>query len=77
MRTKSFDCVELQHRGAALIQKQLMGLTLEEQLEFWRKQTDILRQQQQAAREKMAERPTTPPRAKSKSRRDSKSKRAA
>ncbi len=77
MKNKAFDCVELQHRGAALVQEQLKGLTPEEQLEFWRKQTEALRQQQQIAREKAAKQTLTRPRASAKPRRTPKSRRAA
>ncbi len=60
MKNKSFDCVELQHRGAVLIQEQLKGMTIQEQLEFWRKRTEELRKLQEAAQAQMAQRKKKP-----------------
>lgn len=47
MKTKTFDCVEMKRRGAELVQQRLAGMTPEEQLEYWRQQTDELRREQQ------------------------------
>ena len=33
---KSFDCVEMKHRGAAIVQARLANMTREEQLAYWR-----------------------------------------
>jgi hypothetical protein len=42
------DCVEMMHEGAALVRKEIEGMTLEEQLAYWRKGTeDLLRRQAQ------------------------------
>lgn len=46
MKTKAFDCVEMKRQGAALVQQRLAGMTRQEQLEYWRQQTDLLRQRQ-------------------------------
>jgi hypothetical protein len=54
MKNKSFDCVEFQDRAGERIYEQIKGMTIQEQLEFWRKQTEILRRNQQAARGQMA-----------------------
>jgi len=35
-RTKTFDCVEMMHRGALRIHETLKGKTKEEQLAYWR-----------------------------------------
>ena len=43
MKTKTFDCVEMKRIGAAHVQKELAGLTPQQQLEYWRQQTDQLR----------------------------------
>jgi len=48
MKTKAFDCVEMKRRGAALVQEKVAGMTPEQELEFWRQQTELLRQQQKA-----------------------------
>lgn len=50
MKTKTFDCVEMKRRGARIIQKKLAGMTAEQQLAFWREQSEELRRRQQAAR---------------------------
>ena len=50
MKTKTFDCVQMKRRGAARVQQQIANLTPEQELEFWRKQTDTLRRRQQEIR---------------------------
>ena len=50
MTDKPFDCVEMKRRGAEEVQRQITGLTREQELEFWRKQTDKLRERQARAR---------------------------
>lgn len=49
---KKFDCVEMKRRGAARVQAELAGMSREEQLEYWRKQTDDLLELQRRAIEK-------------------------
>ncbi|MCL5104233.1 MAG: hypothetical protein M1133_08975 [Armatimonadetes bacterium] len=39
---KSFDCVDMKHKGAAKVQARLAGMSREEQLEYWRVRTDEL-----------------------------------
>jgi hypothetical protein len=48
MTERPFDCVELQHRGAALIYEETKGMTIAEELAYWQRCTAELRQQQQA-----------------------------
>lgn len=43
MKTKAFDCVEMKHRGAQRVQDLLKQMSLDEQLAFWKKETDALR----------------------------------
>lgn len=45
MKNKSFDCVEMKRKGAETIYKKMAGLSLEQQLEYWRKGSASLRQQ--------------------------------
>jgi hypothetical protein len=52
MKTKEFDCVEMMHAGGARLQRKLRGMTLEEQMAFWRQSSRELRRRQQAARRK-------------------------
>lgn len=50
MKAKTFDCVELQHRGAEKVREQTKGVTLEQELEFWRERSRMLRQRQEIAK---------------------------
>lgn len=43
---KKFDCVEMKHRAARIIQKRISKLSREEELEYWKTQTRELREQQ-------------------------------
>ena len=43
MKNKKFDCVEMMHRGAEHVRKQVHGMTLEEEVAYWRKRTNDLR----------------------------------
>ena len=49
MKAKTFDCVEMKHRVAEKVREQTKGMTLEQELEFWRERSRILRQRQDAA----------------------------
>jgi hypothetical protein len=51
MRNKSFDCVEMKRKGAEAIYQKVSSLSLEQQLEYWRKGSDSLRQQIKPAKE--------------------------
>jgi hypothetical protein len=46
VKTKTFDCVEMKRRGAELVQKQLEGKSLAQQLEYWQKGTEELKKLQ-------------------------------
>jgi len=52
MKTKTFDCVEMKRRGAELVRRQLKGKTFDEQLEYWQKGTDRLKELQRQAKQK-------------------------
>ncbi|MFA7372325.1 MAG: hypothetical protein ACOX1G_03520 [bacterium] len=39
---KKFDCVAMKHKGAIKVQARLAGMSREEQLAYWQKQTDKL-----------------------------------
>lgn len=43
--SKKFDCVNMKHKAAKKIRKQLAGLSLNEELIFWQQKTDALRKQ--------------------------------
>jgi hypothetical protein len=47
MKNKSFDCVEMKRKGAEVVYQKIASLSLEQQLEYWRKGSASLRQQMQ------------------------------
>ena len=49
---KTFDCVDLKRCGAERIQSLTKGMTIEEQLDFWEKRTELLEKAQLAVRMK-------------------------
>ena len=49
MKNKSFDCVEMKLKGAEAVYQKVATLSFEQQLEYWRKGSDSLRQQMQSA----------------------------
>ena len=52
MKTKTFDCVQMKRKGAEIVQRQLRGKTFEQQVEYWRKETDELKKLQRRLRNK-------------------------
>ena len=50
MKPKPFKCVEMKRRGAEEVQRQIAGMSRDEELEFWREQTERLRERQARAR---------------------------
>ena len=49
---KDFDCVEMKHRAARIIQRKLSKLTREEELEYWKSQTKELVEEQKRLKRK-------------------------
>ena len=49
MKNKSFDCVEMKRKGAEVIYQKVASLSIEQQLEYWRKGNDSLRKQMKPA----------------------------
>jgi hypothetical protein len=47
MKNKSFDCVEMKRKGAEVVYQKIASLSIEQQLEYWRKGSASLRQQMQ------------------------------
>jgi hypothetical protein len=41
---KNFDCVELQHRGGGKLQAKLSQMTLDEQVAYWQRRGNELRE---------------------------------
>ncbi len=52
MTKKSIDAVEIQHRGSAEVRRETQGMTEEEILAYWQRQSELLRQEIRAARTK-------------------------
>ena len=48
MKTKTFDCVQMKRRSAEQVIKQLEGMSLAEQLEYWQKGTEDLKTHKQS-----------------------------
>ena len=51
-KAKTFDCVEMMHRGAAAVRERLRGMTAEQEIEYWRKRGEELLRLQQELRRK-------------------------
>ncbi len=50
---KQFDCVEMKHKGAQIVQGQIAGMTIEQELAYWaeaRRELDALRDRSVARR---------------------------
>ena len=50
MKTKTFDCVEMKRQGAEKVQQELAGMTREEEIAFWQRGTEELKQYQRQVR---------------------------
>lgn len=47
MKNKTFDCVEMKRQGARHIQEATAGMTLGQQVEYWRKRDADFRREQE------------------------------
>ncbi len=45
-KTKRFDCVDMKHRGAELVFRDIANLSHDEELKYWRDGTEELRKRQ-------------------------------
>jgi len=43
MKKKDFDCVEMKRRGAEKVAEQTKNMSRQQELEFWRQQTQAMR----------------------------------
>ena len=48
MKTKTCDCVEMKRSGAAIVHKAIAGMSPQQELQYWRDQTERLRKRQRA-----------------------------
>ncbi len=39
MKTKKFDCVEMKHKGARIVYAATRGMTVDEEVAYWRQRT--------------------------------------
>ena len=47
---KTFDCVEMKHKGAERVQQEIAGMTMAEELAYWARGTQELRAIQRSQR---------------------------
>jgi uncharacterized protein GlcG (DUF336 family) len=52
---KKFDCVEMQHRGGELVRKMTEGMTVEEEVAFWKARTAEMLRRHSAPGKEMRE----------------------
>lgn len=50
MKTKTFDCVEMKRRGAEYVHSITKDMTLEEEIEYWRKRSEEFMRKQERLR---------------------------
>ena len=50
MKIKTFDCVEMKRRGAELVRQRLAGMTLEQEIEYWRQRSEQFQRDQERLR---------------------------
>jgi hypothetical protein len=60
MKTKTVNCVEIQHRGAEQLKKKIDRLTVQQELAFWAERSSELKQRQATARAHKAHRQSRP-----------------
>lgn len=53
MKSKTVDCVEIQHRGAEQLKKKIDRLTVQQELKFWAERSSELKQRQATAKAHM------------------------
>ncbi len=51
-KKKTFDCVEMMHRGALAIYKKTKNMTREEELAYWKEREEAFQKERQATRKK-------------------------
>lgn len=52
MKAKTFDCVEMKHRGSMEVYETVKSMTVEQEMSYWRDRTDELRARLGAQRSK-------------------------
>ncbi|TKB74319.1 MAG: hypothetical protein E8D45_08700 [Nitrospira sp.] len=54
MKTKTFDCVEMKHRGAEQVKEKIDRLTVPQELAFWAERSAELKKHQALAKHEAA-----------------------
>lgn len=49
---KTFDCVEMKRKGAELVYQETKDMTVEEELAYWKKHSDVLRREIERAKKR-------------------------
>lgn len=60
MKNKTFDCVEMKHRGAEQLKKKIDRLTVQQELAFWAERSGELKQRQATAKAHTVHRQSRP-----------------
>ena len=50
MKTKKFDCVEMKRQGAEFLREKLAGMTIEQEIEYWRQRSEEFQRDQERLR---------------------------
>ena len=50
MKTKTFDCVAMKREGAARVYRKTRGMSFQQQVDFWREESEALLAEQQGAK---------------------------
>ncbi|MEX5215705.1 MAG: hypothetical protein NW703_16280 [Nitrospiraceae bacterium] len=53
MKIKTFDCVEMKHRGAERLKEKIDRMTVQQELTFWAERSNELKQRQATAKAQM------------------------
>jgi hypothetical protein len=56
-KTKPFDCVEMKRQGQERLHKQLKGMSMEQQIEWWQKRNEEFMRKQDHLRAQRAPAP--------------------
>jgi hypothetical protein len=59
MKSKTIDCVEMKRRGALRVHEQLKGMTVDQQIEYWRRRSEEFRRELERLRARAGIAPAT------------------
>jgi len=52
MNMKKFDCVEMMHRGAKKVHREIKGMTPEPEIAYWKERSCVLRKSMEAVKKR-------------------------